>query len=654
MTANQTKSKSKRRDKADRNTTTWTVPQSDSDTKYNIDSIVAFIENKDNTTKKANLINVNNKNNNNNLKTTENRKEKQNKNSTNNKKDVNRLKKSTSMEELKSSSKIEEEREIAQSEREKVSLRQKQIQQNAQKRTAAIDSAKDLKQQANQQQPNKRGERRSWGTEELNYLGERDADERDAKKPKEKSKINKKPEQTVSNQASVESIPMSIEAAEFHVVTKKKKTKKRQIFEEAKAKQQQIHQRDSTHTGRNTHPQNANNKYQPSSSYTNDRDVYMNSLTTKENRRKSTSSMPPSDKSDSSDLDSIHSLPIESTQTCTPIISYAEIARKANPVEKMTNHMNAWPTVTSSAASSVKNANETPEASNVSTCSSTLSAKSQGQKSSPSTDEKTTTTVTMDDTKHFDTPKASETAKNQLQKSKSCDNDKYVTTMSLDQFPGLEKTVKPQKSHPNFASVLTSPPVAKGQQQQQSAKKTIETNGAKENATKSQKSTATTADDKPETKVVPAAEFNQTKLVFVQNNAKAEEIANSSDASNLFVTLNASVALKRGKKQMPSINSLTSTAYAKTALQHSQRTAAVIFSDRETSHENVSPLLFGDFNDDILQLMKQDGINDNVRGGGGDGDMATKQNDLTPITSSKSDPGYASNTSESHAVSIDT
>lgn len=60
---------------------------------------------------------------------------------------------------------------------------------------------------------------------------------------------------------------------------------------------------------------------------------------TPQTRRKSTSSVPPSDKSDSSDLDSVHSLPVSSTTTrmrlgkssvsggSTPQASYADIAR---------------------------------------------------------------------------------------------------------------------------------------------------------------------------------------------------------------------------------------------------------------------------------------------------------------------------------------
>ncbi|XP_067014923.2 uncharacterized protein tyf isoform X3 [Anabrus simplex] len=86
-------------------------------------------------------------------------------------------------------------------------------------------------------------------------------------------------------------------------------------------------------------------------------------------RRKSTSSMPPSDKSDSSDLDSVHSLPVSSTtpklaldQTSTssgstPQASYADIARMAStniiptaPSQPQHGNINLnpgrWPAVT--------------------------------------------------------------------------------------------------------------------------------------------------------------------------------------------------------------------------------------------------------------------------------------------------------------------
>lgn len=94
----------------------------------------------------------------------------------------------------------------------------------------------------------------------------------------------------------------------------------------------------------------------------------MNSLNSNEPRRKSTSSVPPSEKSDSSDLDSVHSLPIESTSnrmhntsssSSSNIASqiqpqsYADIARIMNsnksgtitspPIDKM----DKWPVVSS-------------------------------------------------------------------------------------------------------------------------------------------------------------------------------------------------------------------------------------------------------------------------------------------------------------------
>lgn len=94
------------------------------------------------------------------------------------------------------------------------------------------------------------------------------------------------------------------------------------------------------------------------------------------------------------------------------------------------------------------------------------------------------------------------------------------------------------------------------------------------------------------------------------------------------------------------------------------RQTAIIFSYRETNHENVSPLLFGDFNDDILQLMKQEENHiDNVISNGpssiSDSSVAqnasesadysaitdcnqSKPNIHTPMMSSQSDPGYTS------------
>lgn len=102
------------------------------------------------------------------------------------------------------------------------------------------------------------------------------------------------------------------------------------------------------------------------------------------------------------------------------------------------------------------------------------------------------------------------------------------------------------------------------------------------------------------------------------------------------------------------------------------RQNAVIFSDRDTNHENVSPLLFGDFNDDILQLMKQEENHTDDEQSTVDDSCPNKYdgvdyyaindcgqlkpNNPTPMTSSQSDPGYASAhrttvPTESHGVS---
>lgn len=669
--ANQSKGKGKRNNKSERNTKTWTVPQpegSDSAKLDNIDSLVAFIENNEKS-KKPNIINVNK-----NIINSTDRSRKEKKNTS--KKDEAKLKKSTSMEELKSSSKIEE--EIAQSERAQVSMRQKQMQQQQQQTTQkrnngnGAEAAKESNGKQQQQPSNKRSERRSWGTEELNYLGERDvgADERDMKKQKDSNagssnkpntKTVKKTEQQMATNESVESIPANVEAAEFHVVTKKKKTKKRQILEEAKAKQQSRDQNNfMQNAGRNANSAGGanGNRYQPSNSYTNDRDVYLNSLTTKENRRKSASSMPPSDKSDSSDLDSIHSLPIESTTACTPIISYADIARTANQPEKL--NVNAWPTVSYTlSSSSTEKPLATPDNSNLSTCSSTVSSKSQvstrlhesSVKNSPVdtpiakppinatrvSDDKATTTGNDEtlkrttSTSSSGTPTAeakyaetiklvqstpSENTKNQLQKSKSVDSEKYTATMSLDQFPGLEKTVKPQKSHSNFATIVSTPTplthtidktvkiIKKSSPPPATEVSNVIANAKESIPPKAQKSVI--PNEKPNN---PKPEVNQSKLVFVQNNAKAEEIANS-DSSNLFVPINVT-SQKKSNKKIQSNSSIAATAPASASVTINkgaaqQRPAAVIFSDHETNNENVSPLLFGDFNDDILQLMKQD------------------------------------------------
>ncbi|XP_055550918.1 homeobox protein 5 isoform X2 [Wyeomyia smithii] len=245
----------------------------------------------------------------------------------------------------------------------------------------------------------KRGERRSWGTEELSFLedknqvganGNEKAEEKSSSSKKESKKeakdsaeaaiptfnLTKKRDSLRMSVESLSAVSVSgtAETAEFHVVTKKKKMKKKSqsLFAEetntgAGGSISANNKRHSTvgqgysmgsagSGGRNA---NVTGRYQPSHNFTNDRDVYMSSLTTSGNdvsRRKSTSSMPPSEKSDSSDAESVQSLPIEPTrkqqqkssaaghqpnrnqQSGMVPQSYADIARIPN-ADKLNNNL---------------------------------------------------------------------------------------------------------------------------------------------------------------------------------------------------------------------------------------------------------------------------------------------------------------------------
>lgn len=704
LTTVKSTAKKTKRSKGERNTKTCTAEDIEGYRGHdNIESLLSFIENKPETKTKQNVINVNK-----NIINSERHKKKEK--ATKKESGGDKLKKSTSMEELKSTSKIEEE---IRSERAQVNLRQKQQQQQANKKGA--DSTKDKQgppnqsnqqqQPAAQQQPpapqqptnqssnnnNKRGERRSWGTEELNYLGDRDMntaagrdDDRDAKKSKDGNggaankqnsssnssnnnnnygpKSNKKNEQSVSI-ISIESIPSTGETAEFHVVTKKKKTKKRQILEEARNAQQNAHGAMRGGGEQNSYGHvaigrmNSNSKYQPSNNYTNDRDVYMKSLATQENRRKSASSMPPSERSDSSDVDSVHSAPSgqsvpndsAAVSNGNSKISYAEIAQgkvtASSSAGAAATAADPWPPVSSSstgAALGAKSA-ESPDTSNLSTCS-TLSAKSQtsgrvnnnnntinnannkpifldvnesGNMSyvavaqadipigtgggggggavagvgtaSANTPKQISYSQTLIDDKSVltlnnatdDTKRALQVAgavvsiasgKPLLQKSKSEEKD----------YPALEKTVKPQKQpYPQATppSDARNPnPAAKPQ-----LKATYSVDSHSCNNSRESSENRPQADEQYGSGVTKAIATDETQAISTP----------------------ASVATVTKKVKKPNSRSMSD---ATTNRNHTgqSRPAVIIFNDNDSPHENVSPLLFGDFNDDILQLMKQD------------------------------------------------
>lgn len=116
---------------------------------------------------------------------------------------------------------------------------------------------------------------------------------------------------------------MYVQDSEFHIVTKKQRKKKRRAASRVPSR-----------------PVSYGNKGFPAHDRSVERDgsrlLYQyrhgrGSQSSSQPRRKSASSVPPSDKSDTSDLDSVHSLPVASsssrTKANTPQASYADIAR---------------------------------------------------------------------------------------------------------------------------------------------------------------------------------------------------------------------------------------------------------------------------------------------------------------------------------------
>ncbi|XP_017890922.1 dentin sialophosphoprotein-like isoform X2 [Ceratina calcarata] len=258
-----------------------------------IDSLINFIENKESKNKKGkpgNLVRV---------KTSSGAKPRSKEKDTKREQLPAKLQKSNSLEEI-SKTKLEDlttEKSVSSSGASSISSQHGTINvalRRAKQRStgdAAIDS---------------RGDRRSWGTEEGQSIYCNDTGDDYASRRNSNKKINPEPEHET----------------EFLVVTKKKKSKK---------------QRRSSSGSRAQNLATSGSYLQNSRGFSNE---YRTPLSP-ELRRKSASSMPPSDKSDSSDSDSVHSLPVTSNTSKhnlskiatssggTPQASYADIARMA-------------------------------------------------------------------------------------------------------------------------------------------------------------------------------------------------------------------------------------------------------------------------------------------------------------------------------------
>ncbi|KAL6256913.1 hypothetical protein P5V15_011848 [Pogonomyrmex californicus] len=276
-----------------------------------IDSLINFIENKESKSKKGKTSNPVR------VKTSSGTKPRTRDKDTKREQLPSKLKKSNSLEEI-SKTKLEDlttEKSVSSSGASSVSS-QHALRRPKQRSTgdATVDS---------------RGDRRSWGTEEGQSIYCNDTGEDYTSRRNSNKKINPEPEHET----------------EFLVVTKKKKSKK---------------QRRSSSGSRAQNLTTSGSYLQNSRGFSND---YRTPLSP-ELRRKSASSMPPSDKSaDSSDLDSVHSLPVTSNTSKhnlskvatssggTPQASYADIARMAtiNMSHNLTMsamlNTSSWPSV---------------------------------------------------------------------------------------------------------------------------------------------------------------------------------------------------------------------------------------------------------------------------------------------------------------------
>lgn len=377
------KGKKQRIPKSERNVTTYVVPETDYT--QDVNTLLSFIENdseKINSKPKNGILHPT-------AESLLNKKKNQPKNKP-------KLKKCNSLEELSSATRhqVNSKPIVVDS---PVALRSKSINTANVNNNAKKPIVTDKVMQPQEKQ-NKRNERRSWGTEELNYLGENaaldqpllkskiseSASAKVTKETKEPIKDGKEDSSSSSSSSNGESLSIvsieqvttnTSESAEFHVVTKKRKSKRRSVEEQENPKLNSILSYSNSKRDGYNHRQNGKQQEREIMKEKSGRNSgKAASSKGGKNRRKSTSSVPPSEKSDSSDLDSVHSLPIETTKTtssllvgtstaaavneptskskdlkesktksksvCPSVISYADIAKTSAP--KLTDK---WPSV---------------------------------------------------------------------------------------------------------------------------------------------------------------------------------------------------------------------------------------------------------------------------------------------------------------------
>lgn len=330
--------------------------------------------------------------------------EKKKKMTAKNKEKVNKLKKSNSMDELCSTGRQDQEQE------EKSSTAANKIIQDVTLRSKSSNLTSGAKKgDKNEKSQQKRNERRSWGTEclwtEASKAAEPPRDIQDETQEIESSsssssigitlELNSEPNDPVIVTESATAVATD---TEFHVVTKKKKVKRKSNDTGEMSKQ-------SNHVQSYNIRRDGN--IRPGGRYHNEHDVGPKNTrnskprnqdtksSTVKNRRKSTSSMPPSDDDWNSDGgDSVQSLPIETTKTTSSQLlsltnnageaaanngkgkknsntshhqqqqkpatfSYADIA-KTNANRNVSTSTEKWPSITASSSSTTHQTNNDP------------------------------------------------------------------------------------------------------------------------------------------------------------------------------------------------------------------------------------------------------------------------------------------------------
>lgn len=322
--------------------------------------------------------------------------EKKKKMAAKNKEKVNKLKKSNSMDELCSTGRHEQQQQQEKSAANKI------IQDVTLRSKSSNLTSGAKKGDKNEKSQQKRNERRSWGTESLwaetvEHEIQDEQQEVETSSTSSSSGIPSEPITETFTTVTVEPTAAIVSETEFHVVTKKRKVKRKS--NEGVEMNKTSNNLHSYNIKRDGNMRTGTRNYNDRVSKTTRTSKPLNQdgkSSTGKNRRKSTSSMPPSDDDWNSDGgDSVQSLPIETTKTTssqllsttsavndTPstgnkakkssnpphqqkpaTFSYADIAKtnaNRNSGANVTASTEKWPSITASSSSTHQNSNNDP------------------------------------------------------------------------------------------------------------------------------------------------------------------------------------------------------------------------------------------------------------------------------------------------------